>query len=307
MATDNPFFSVLIPSYNRAHLILKTLNSVFNQTFTDYEIIVVDNCSTDNTKEVLATLIESGKIRFIQHEKNFERARSRNTAMENARGRFATFLDSDDLMYPENLYDAYHYALKHPEKNIFQNLYQLVDQNSVPIYQYNFFPVLNHLRQIAKGNFFSCIGNFISREIYQAYRFDTTEELQGIEDWEFWMRIFADYAPGRIDKVNSGIVHHPNRSINQYAIESFILKKDYIVNKFTNDAHLYKRYGPYLKDFSASCHLLAASQANSAGLFSEAKKHLRSARNIHPLIIFTFRFIRIWQKAHFKLSHKRGI
>ncbi|HWZ23211.1 MAG TPA: glycosyltransferase family 2 protein, partial [Cytophagaceae bacterium] len=89
-----PFFSIVIPTYNREKCILNTLDTVFSQTFRDYEVIVVDNCSTDQTELVLSEFISSGKIKFIKHDKNYERAKSRNTGMKAARGNFLTFLDS---------------------------------------------------------------------------------------------------------------------------------------------------------------------------------------------------------------------
>src|SRR2546422_10993365 len=93
--TEYPFFSVVIPTYNRAAFIKATLQSVLSQTYAHFEIIVVDNCSTDNTGEVLGPFIRAGQIQFIKHERNLERARSRNTGMKAARGDFLTLLDSD--------------------------------------------------------------------------------------------------------------------------------------------------------------------------------------------------------------------
>jgi glycosyltransferase involved in cell wall biosynthesis len=93
-----PFFSIVIPTYNRADLILDTLESVLSQTYKEFEVIVVDNCSTDNTKDVLLPYIQNGSISFIQHEKNYERSKSRNTGIKHAKGDYITFLDSDDFI-----------------------------------------------------------------------------------------------------------------------------------------------------------------------------------------------------------------
>src|SRR5436305_9177608 len=99
MKAEPVFFSIVIPTYNRADLILETLETVFNQTYKNYEAIVVDNCSSDNTLELLAPLVEKHKIRYIRHDRNYERSKSRNTGMDAATGDFLTFLDSDDFMY----------------------------------------------------------------------------------------------------------------------------------------------------------------------------------------------------------------
>src|SRR4051794_16378126 len=110
---DEPSFSVVIPTYNRANLLPKTLDSVFSQRYPAAEILVVDNCSTDNTEELLRPLVAAGKIRYIRHDRNYERARSRNTGMDHAQSEYVTFLDSDDLMYRDNLADAAAYIAQH--------------------------------------------------------------------------------------------------------------------------------------------------------------------------------------------------
>lgn len=300
------YFSIIIPTYNRAHLILKTLRSVFDQSFTNYEIIVIDNASTDNTKQVLAELIQQNKIRFIEHDKNYERSRSRNTGMENAYGKYVTFLDSDDLMYADNLKDAFHF-LEHNNYKIAHNLYELINEDSEVLYHYKFKSITDRIKAISEGNFLSCIGVFIAKEIYTKYKFDTNESLQGIEDWEFWMRILADYEVGRINKINSGIVHHQGRSINAYDLESFITKSNYILQKFEKDKQLSTIYSAHFKRFKASCMLLAATQANSANLFKAARKFCRRALIIQPGIFFTKRYLRISQKALFGIKNEKGI
>src|SRR5207253_10171501 len=207
--TEYPSFSVVIPTYNRATFIKATLQSVLSQTYPHFETIVIDNCSTDNTEEVLEPFIRAGQIRFIKHEQNFERARSRNTGMCAASGDFVTLLDSDDFMYPNNLADAADYARAHPEIKCFHNLFEYVDSQGHVLRRMPMPSLKNQLKAIANGNFMSCIGDFIHREIYQRYRFDTTAELTGGEDWEFWLRVLADYKVGRIEKINSGILQHP--------------------------------------------------------------------------------------------------
>ena len=96
-----PFFSIVIPTYNRAHLIRKTIESVLAQEDQDFEIIVVDDGSEDNTGEVVRAI---GDDRVIYHKKNnAERGAARNYGAIRARGRYVTFLDSDDLLYANHL------------------------------------------------------------------------------------------------------------------------------------------------------------------------------------------------------------
>ncbi len=95
-----PAISVVVPSYNRAHCILKTLDSIFAQTFTDYEVVIIDDGSTDNTSAVLEPVKD--RIRYIQ-QKNGGLANARNRGIQEARGEWIAFLDSDDLWLPEKL------------------------------------------------------------------------------------------------------------------------------------------------------------------------------------------------------------
>ena len=89
--------SVIIPTYNRAHLVSEAINSVLNQTYQDFEIIVVDDGSTDETCEKLRPYQD--KIKYV-YVKNGGAAYARNVGMKIARGKYIAFLDSDDLYYP---------------------------------------------------------------------------------------------------------------------------------------------------------------------------------------------------------------
>ena len=304
MSNSLPFFSIVIPTYNRSHLILKTIESVQKQSFRNFEIIVVDDHSTDNTVEVLTPLIESKAIKFILHEANFERAASRNTGIKHASGSFVTFLDSDDIIYQDNLKDAFEFIHQNPGYRIFHSLYELIDSQGRPVYQYRFASIENAPKAIAEGNFLSCICVFLARDICSAYTFDTSPELQGIEDWEYWMRIMATYPIGRINKINGGIVHHVGRSTTQYALESYLQKMDYVLKKFRNDPALYKVYRQHLLAFECSCYMLVASQANTAGLYDVAMKYLKMAIRRDPTLYFNLRFLRIAQISFMRIKSK---
>jgi glycosyltransferase involved in cell wall biosynthesis len=299
--SEYPFFSVVIPTYNRAAFIEATLHSVFEQTYRNYEVLVIDNASTDNTEELLQPHIQAGRIKFIKHDQNYERARSRNTGMAAAQGDFVTLLDSDDFMYPNNLADAATYAREHPEIKCFQNLYELVDSNRKVLRAYPLPSLGNQLEAIADGNFMSCIGDFIHREIYQRYQFDTTPELTGGEDWEFWIRVVADYKVGRIEKINSGVLHHEGRSINNQNLESMRVGLEHLCFKLETDPHLSEVYRPYLKRIRANAALYMAILANGGALFDEARKYLKDAVKADLTLLSKPRFWRAARRACFRL------
>ena len=94
--------SIIMPSYNTALYIEKTIQSVLDQTYPNWELIIVDDCSTDNTDEVLEK-IKDTRIHYLKNEKNSGAAVSRNKALRESKGQWIAFLDSDDLWMPNKL------------------------------------------------------------------------------------------------------------------------------------------------------------------------------------------------------------
>ena len=95
--------SIITPSYNTAAYISATIQSVQAQTYEDWEMIIIDDCSDDNTDEVVGRFLPDPRIRYYKNEKNCGAAVSRNRALKMAKGRWIAFLDSDDLWMPEKL------------------------------------------------------------------------------------------------------------------------------------------------------------------------------------------------------------
>lgn len=103
MTHDN-LVSVVMPAYNAARFIGDAVRSVLGQTFSEFELLVVDDCSRDATAEVVEDFVKTdSRVRLIRHARNFGPAAARNTALDRARGRYIAFLDSDDLWLPEKL------------------------------------------------------------------------------------------------------------------------------------------------------------------------------------------------------------
>ncbi len=99
---EEPLISVVIPTYNRADLISISINSAINQSYKNIEIILIDDGSTDNTKEVVQAIHDS-RIRYIKHPKNLGGNASRNAGIEAAKGEYIAFLDSDDTWVENKL------------------------------------------------------------------------------------------------------------------------------------------------------------------------------------------------------------
>ena len=99
----NELVSIIMPSYNTGRFIVETIESVLAQTYENWELIIVDDCSTDNTDEVVKPYLDNEKIRYIKNETNSGAALSRNRALREAKGKWIAFLDSDDLWSPDKL------------------------------------------------------------------------------------------------------------------------------------------------------------------------------------------------------------
>lgn len=95
--------SIIMPSYNTAEFIEETINSVLAQSYHNWELIIVDDCSTDNTDDVVKPYLADERIKYFKNEKNSGAAVSRNRALREAKGKWIAFLDSDDLWTSDKL------------------------------------------------------------------------------------------------------------------------------------------------------------------------------------------------------------
>ncbi|MFM7662519.1 MAG: glycosyltransferase family 2 protein [Bacteroidota bacterium] len=204
-----PYFSIIIPTYNRALFLSKAIESVINQTFSDWELIIVDDGSTDNTKELVASFIEKDKrIKYIYQE-NAERSAARNNGIKKAVGKFICFLDSDDIYHNAHL----------------QRFKDLIDENNekvalhfsgVSLNQYDETPCkYNETHQTAQEfvllNTLATPRACVAKEVFEDHQFNTKIRIG--EDRELWAR-GAKYYPVFYHTYKTCIqIDHSNRSI----------------------------------------------------------------------------------------------
>ena len=123
--------TIITPSYNCSKFISDTVNSVLSQSYSNWEMIIVDDCSTDNSVEIIERITgDNPKIKLIKLENNVGSAQSRNAALEVASGRFIAFLDSDDIWYTDKLEKQVEFMLKRKAPISFTS-YELIDENGV--------------------------------------------------------------------------------------------------------------------------------------------------------------------------------
>ena len=188
-----PRVSVIIPAYNRADVLPRAIASVLNQTFTDYEIIVVDDASTDNTRSVAENA--NGPLRVISHELNRGAAAARNTGIRAAGEAYLAFLDSDDEWMPEKLarqiglleglgtsYDACCSGriLKHPGLRYSWERHLPAEEHWTRYLLINGCDLSPGSTLVARRRVFEHTGLF-------------DENLPRYEDWDWLLRYVADY------------------------------------------------------------------------------------------------------------------
>ena len=117
------FFTVIIPLYNKENFVRDAIKSILNQTFTDFELLIANDCSTDKSVEI-ATEFLSEKVQLIHHEKNSGLSATRNTGIKKAKSNYVTFLDADDVWKPHFLETIYNLIQNFPEARIFGTNYE---------------------------------------------------------------------------------------------------------------------------------------------------------------------------------------
>jgi glycosyltransferase involved in cell wall biosynthesis len=117
------FFSIVIPLYNKEKFVLATLESVLSQTFSDFEVLVIDDCSTDRSAEIVRNFIDP-RIRIIAHETNKGLSAARNTGIRNAASEYIAFIDADDAWKPFFLEKIAALIKKYPRAGIFATAYE---------------------------------------------------------------------------------------------------------------------------------------------------------------------------------------
>jgi glycosyltransferase involved in cell wall biosynthesis len=199
MPEKSPVISIIIPAYNAAGFILETLHSVFQQTFRDFEVIVVNDGSTDNTLEVLASVTDP-RMRVITKQ-NQGVCAARNTGIQAARGEYLAFLDNDDLWTPDKL-EAQLNALKsNPKAGVAYSWTKPFYTNSDKVCEatpyYFIGDVYNDLLQ---ENFIGHGSNILATRAAVESVGGYDEQLPYVADWDFCLRLAAKWEYALVPK-----------------------------------------------------------------------------------------------------------
>ena len=286
-----------MPAYNRADFLAKTIQSVLTQQFGQFELIVIDDGSTDHT----ATIMESFQDRRIVYFKkpNGERAAARNAGIKKAKGHYLTFLDSDDGFKEHHLSTAWSIIQKdHPD--MFHLGYDVIDDAGKVLYPWKKLPSPVNAKLI-EGNFLSCLGVFVRREILLEEKFNEDRHLSGSEDYELWLRLAARFSILTYPDATAWLVNHDARSVMHGSpstlskrielLRHYLMKDTAFISRYQKEL---PRWNAYLNIYLALHLALLPDSKRKAALFAA------QAIRYFPGILFEIRFWIVMKKLLFR-------
>lgn len=236
---NEPLVSIITPVYNAERFLSETIKSVKEQTYKNWELLLVDDCSKDNSAKIIKEFNRTDdRIKYIKLEKNSGASISRNTGIKNAKGRFIAFVDSDDLWEPEKLEIQISYML---EKNLGFTFtsYRYMKENGVKTNKVAKAPFKINYNGLLKNTIIGCSTVVIDREIIGEFEMplvkrgqDTATWLQILRNEKYAYGIQKDLVNYRLvgDSLSSNKIKALKRTWNTYRnVEKLgLLKSSYV-------------------------------------------------------------------------------
>ncbi len=269
------FFSIVIPTFNRRNFILKTIDTLLAQDYPHFEIIVVDDGSTDGTDEAIKQL-NNPKVTFHLIP-NGERGAARNYGAIKAKGQYVNFFDSDDLAYPHHLSTALKFIDEHNAPEVFHLYFDVKTPAGEKVPQVNLGTKPINQWLIDLGNVCSCNGMFLRKDIALQFPFSQVRILSGTEDYALWLRLSSRYTIHHSPVVTSTIINHDTRSVVSHDFTKLINRNMFLLEYLQTDAHFMKYIGRRFNIIQAECYSYIALHIILAGKNREAFKWLIKA------------------------------
>ena len=189
MNNEIPLVSVIMPAYNAAPFIEEAINSVISQTVKDWELLVIDDCSTDNTREIVEKIaLHDSRVRLLVNEKNMGAAGSRNRGLDVFKGQYVALLDSDDYWYPQML-EKMIARTENTKADIIYCSYELVDEQGVKVCNDFLVPETTDFKQSIVRSVITCSTVLITADLASKNRFPVNMYH---EDIAMWFQILRD-------------------------------------------------------------------------------------------------------------------
>lgn len=195
MEEKKPAVSIIIPTYNRANSISRSVNSILNQTYKDFEIIVIDDGSTDNTEEIISAISDE-RVKYYK-QKNAGACSARNYGIELSRGEYIAFHDSDDIWYPQKLDKEIDILKKYSEVDVvFCKLVEIKKNNNKSLRPSYFKEgIVEPVKNLFGIGTITVVGR---AEVFEKFKFD--EDLPRFQEFELLYRVCKQHKLYCIDE-----------------------------------------------------------------------------------------------------------
>jgi glycosyltransferase involved in cell wall biosynthesis len=283
------FFSIVVPCYNRADIVRETILTILKQEYQDFELILVDDGSRDNTGEVVAQIIDS-RVRYFYKE-NGERGAARNYGAQQARGKYINFFDSDDEMYLNHLRVVKEFVDQNGEVEVVHTGYERLDgQDRVISEVYEFVESTNEV--LLLDNPLACNTVFVRRDIALANPFEEDRRLASAEDWELWLRLASKYSFHPIRQKTFCLREHDGRSLNTINPESVRVRDELFGQLVSRNPDFARRYPNQLPKFIADRYtFITLTMALSKKNRLQTVRYLLKAVQQDPTVLWRRRFL----------------
>jgi len=219
----NPLISIVIPAYNSEKYIGETIDSVLNQTYENFELLIVDDESNDKTPEIIKQYKDS-RIKYYRIPHSGRPSVPRNFGIQKADGELIAFLDSDDLWTKNKLENQIIHLEKNSEAAFVYSM-SVTFGTSIFSQNYEVLPllhkaVLSRDDLLKKGNSITCSSVLIRKEMIEAVNgFDEDPELKAIEDYDLWLRLSKDFKFCFIPKIHVYYRVHSTQTSGDWEIK----------------------------------------------------------------------------------------
>ena len=193
----NDLISVIMPTFNRGYIIKLAIDSILNQTYKNFEFIIVDDCSTDDTESIVSSYNDE-RIKYIKLDKNSGANYARNIGLLNAKGKYITFQDSDDYSYPNRLEKELLTLNKTNSDVVFCSFKKITKQKNTCIPKDKIESSKLHQILLYK-NVITTQVILGKKEVFDDIKFDET--LPRFQDWDLAIRISKKYKVSHLDEV----------------------------------------------------------------------------------------------------------
>ena len=289
---DNlPFFSIIVPTYNRAKRLPKALNSIISQNFKEFEIIVVDDGSIDNTRDIVNEMATTNTCIKYFFKENEERSIARNYGIMKASGKYISFLDSDDVLYSNHLNVAYDLLRRNNFPEVGHLGFEYITEKGDLISVRNNFDE-SFKEKLIEENILHGNAIFIRRDIASEINFIPSPHAILSEDWYLWLRLAVRYQFHIDNTVTSAVVHHKERSLNKINPDKLIASTNVIVQYLKRDILFMKEYKSRVSyHFANHYTFLALTLALTKSRRWDTIAYLLTAIRYDPGVIMRKRFL----------------